>query len=185
MGPAGRTRYRLLGPVEVESTDGPVSLGGHRQRRLLVALLLESGRPLSTDRLCELLWNDEQPSHPAAALRSQIARLRRSLSAVPGEVRLDANGYRLDVPSHDVDVHRFTTLIEVAGRATDETAVDLLDEALALWRGPVAVELSDCPFRAARSLASRRCASPDASDAPSWCWRSGGRPTPWPTFDNS
>jgi DNA-binding SARP family transcriptional activator len=76
MPPPGQARYRLLGPVEVESPDGPVALDGHRQRLLLAVLLLEPGRPLSTDRLCDVLWGDEQPSHPAAALRSQIARLR-------------------------------------------------------------------------------------------------------------
>jgi DNA-binding SARP family transcriptional activator len=67
-------------------------------------------------------------------------------------VRLDANGYRLDVAPDDVDAHLFEALIEETSRSTGETAVALLDEALRLWRGPLTAELSDCPFAQAEAV---------------------------------
>jgi predicted ATPase/DNA-binding SARP family transcriptional activator len=139
-------RYRLLGPVEVVAPDGAVAVGGRQQRLLLAALLLEAGRPVATDRLCELLWATSPPAHPSAALRSQIARLRRTLAAVGGEVHLDATGYRLDVGPDEVDVDRFERLVAAAAHVSPEAAVAFLDDALALWRGPAIAEFNDCDF---------------------------------------
>src|SRR5262245_12036452 len=51
-------RFRLLGPVQVETDDGPVVPGRRQERCLLAILLLECGRLVTMRRLCELLWDD-------------------------------------------------------------------------------------------------------------------------------
>jgi DNA-binding SARP family transcriptional activator len=139
-------RYRLLGSVEVVSADGPVALGGRRQRLLIAALLLDAGRRVPADRLCELLWGPTQPAHPAAALRSQIARLRRTLVAVGGEVRLDSDGYRLDIGPDELDANRFEDLVAAANQSSGKVAVALLDDALELWHSSAISEFSDHPY---------------------------------------
>ena len=46
-------RYRLLGPLEVESEAGRVDIGPPKRRAVLGALLLARGRVVSADRLVE------------------------------------------------------------------------------------------------------------------------------------
>jgi hypothetical protein len=80
-----RVCYRVLGPVDAVDADGrPLPLGGERQRALLAALLARPGEVVSSDRLAHLLWGDDQPDNPAAALHSQVARLRQALRAGDG-----------------------------------------------------------------------------------------------------
>ena len=49
-------RFRVLGPLEIESDDGPVVVSGQRPRALLTALLLQPNTLVSTDRLVDALW---------------------------------------------------------------------------------------------------------------------------------
>ena len=42
--------FRILGPLEVVGDDGPLALGGVRQRALLADLLLHAGSVVPTDR---------------------------------------------------------------------------------------------------------------------------------------
>jgi DNA-binding SARP family transcriptional activator len=80
-----RVRYRVLGPVDAVDADGrPLPLGGERPLALLAALLARPGEVVSSDRLAHLLWGDDQPDNPAAALHSQVARLRHALRAGDG-----------------------------------------------------------------------------------------------------
>ena len=43
--------YRILGPLEVSGDQGPLILGGSKQRALLALLLLNAGRVVPTDTL--------------------------------------------------------------------------------------------------------------------------------------
>ncbi|MFI6496083.1 ATP-binding protein [Nonomuraea typhae] len=126
-------RYRILGTTEVAGE--PVH--GNGLRALLAALLLESGRPVSAERLREIVYGGGGGA--PNALQSQVSRLRK---LAPVE-RVDT-GYRLAVDPEEVDAHRFARLAAEGRRAgrTPE-AVRLLGEALALWRGEEA--LADLP----------------------------------------
>jgi DNA-binding SARP family transcriptional activator len=138
-------RFRVLGPVSAVAADGrPLPLTGGRQRLLLVALLAQAGEVVSADRLADLLWGSDQPDNPAAALHSQVARLRRVLRSDGRELVVTRPpGYQLAVQAAEVDAGRFDQLMAVARDAAPAEAARLLDEALALWRGPAYAGFSD------------------------------------------
>jgi DNA-binding SARP family transcriptional activator/pimeloyl-ACP methyl ester carboxylesterase len=140
-------RFRVLGPVEaVDAAGRPLPLGGGRQRALLSALLARAGEVVSADRLADLLWGDEQPDNPAAALHSQVARLRQALRAAAGDgggLLTRSPGYLLEVEPGEVDAGRFGLLLAEAGAASPAEAARLLAEALALWRGPAYAGFAD------------------------------------------
>ena len=50
--------YRVLGPLEVLGDDGPLRLGGAKQRAVLALLLLHSGRVVSQERFIDELWGE-------------------------------------------------------------------------------------------------------------------------------
>ena len=126
----------MLGSVEVLDDDGRVSLGGPQQRKLLAVLLCEPGMTLTYERLLEVLGpTGEPPDNARRTAISYISRLRAAL----GEdwITTSDAGYSLDVSAASVDAQRFTALVGSARSLPPERALDALDEALALWRGPV------------------------------------------------
>jgi DNA-binding SARP family transcriptional activator/predicted negative regulator of RcsB-dependent stress response len=132
-------RFRVLGPVEIEADDGQVHTLGRRQERCLLAiLLLEAGRVVPVDRLCQLLWDDNPPEQARRAVHAHVARIRAALTRTGGvELLSQRDGYLLRVDPDSVDAHRFRTLISQATGTADPVERDrLLGEALRLWRGP-------------------------------------------------
>ena len=151
--------FGILGSLVLRGPEGDETpVGGALPRRLLVALLLAEGRPVSADALTDVLWEGNPPSSATATLHSTVSRLRRALErGGPGAtLRLDPAGYRLEVDGDDVDARRFARLAR-EGRALvasdPRTALGLLREAEALWRGPALTEFSDREF--ARATAAR------------------------------
>ncbi len=132
--------FQLLGTLKVQLDGERVDLGGLRQQRLMVMLLLDANRVVSASRLLEAMWDGEPPATANRQLHNAVAALRRSLASAKHIVVKDGPGYRIQVEPQDVDVHRFTMMIARAsaaatgGRTT--AAVELLEEALALWEGP-------------------------------------------------
>ena len=138
---------RLLGPVEVWD-DGKrnLSLGGSRPVALLSALVVHLGEVLSTAKLVDLVWEERAPATAGALVASHVAAARRALAPAGAAIaiRTRAPGYLADLDPEQVDARRFERLLsagrraEAAGRDTE--ALDLLTEALALWRGQDALE---------------------------------------------
>ncbi|MBD0706935.1 MULTISPECIES: AfsR/SARP family transcriptional regulator [unclassified Streptomyces] len=157
-------RFRVLGPLEVWTTDGkPVTVGEPKVRALLADLLIHAGRPVSTDRLLDDMWGEDLPGKPAAALQTKVWQLRRTLEeAEPGGRALvvsRAPGYLLGITRDMTDAGRFEDLTAQAHATTDpRRKADLLTDALALWRGPAYTEFEAEPFarRAARRLEEHR-----------------------------
>ncbi|MFF4315963.1 BTAD domain-containing putative transcriptional regulator [Streptomyces sp. NPDC001507] len=162
-------RFGILGPLDVRTDDGtPVDPGGPRPRALLTLLLLDAGRPVSTQRLTEGLYGAEPPAGAANALQSQISRLRRRL-APHAEIEATATGYRVAVTPDTVDAHQFE-IWSAAGRAAlaagdHRAAAARLREALALWRGPALPDLPDAEAEAARLEELRLAAVQDRIEA--------------------
>jgi predicted ATPase/DNA-binding SARP family transcriptional activator len=144
--------FRVLGPLEVEVGAERITIPGERPRALLVALLLQPHGVLPSARLVDLLWPDQLLEDPANALHQVVRRLRSSLGELGQLVRSRAPGYQLAVDPSDVDAERFEAACREArrvGPADPAAAVRLLDEALALWRGPAYEEFADGFARAA------------------------------------
>lgn len=99
---------------------------------------------MPVDSLIEAAWGEDLPHDPHGALHTVISRLR----AVVGEAIVSAGpaGYALDVPADGVDAGEFEERLARADRAGPKGAAHLLEEALALWRGPAYAELGDAPF---------------------------------------
>jgi DNA-binding SARP family transcriptional activator/pimeloyl-ACP methyl ester carboxylesterase len=144
-------KIRVLGPLEVRSRSGELYLPrGPKQRLLLATLVLHAPRAVSTDRLADTLWGGDPPAEPAAALRTQVSRLRTLLQAAgAGEdpVRTDPHGYGLRTEEMEVDAGSFEALLQHS-RSAPHPGEELraLTEALALWRGDAYEEFSDLPL---------------------------------------
>ncbi|WP_405793829.1 BTAD domain-containing putative transcriptional regulator [Streptomyces sp. NBC_01506] len=148
-------RFNLLGPLEMLDDDGPVALGGIRQRATLGFLLLHANKTVATSRLMNAVWGDQPPATARKVLQNAVAALRRTLAtaATEHEVTLEtsAPGYVLRVPTDCVDWYRHQALVEL-GRAElaagkVESGVGRLREALGLWRGPVLADLAESGVR--------------------------------------
>jgi DNA-binding SARP family transcriptional activator/pimeloyl-ACP methyl ester carboxylesterase len=130
---------RVLGDVSLVASDGAtVALPGSRQPALLAALAARAGETVTSDRLIDLLWPDDPPENPAAALHSAVFKLRANLAAVSGrDVLLTRErAYRLDLDPGDLDAAVFTAAVQRARDEDPSAAARTLTEALALWRGP-------------------------------------------------
>lgn len=153
--PTHRTRIEVLGTMRL-TRDGAVvdapQLRRVRVRQLLSALVL---RPVQTrDQAIGLLWPDLAPDRAARNLRVTLTYVRqllepdRSGGDASFHLRTDANTIRL-VPSEalSVDLWTFdlldTRVDQARGEGDIDRAADLLDEAVALWRGDPLPDLSE------------------------------------------
>ncbi|KPC72135.1 hypothetical protein ADL35_32200 [Streptomyces sp. NRRL WC-3753] len=146
-------RYRILGTTQVLRPDGTaVPLGGARLRALLTVLALRAGRAVPAGLLVEEVWDGDPPADATGALQALVGRLRRALGAEA--VASADGGYRLAATPDDVDLHRFDRLSGEGARALADgdpaKAAVVLDDALALWHGPVLADLPDRTAEAAR-----------------------------------
>ncbi|WP_229075515.1 BTAD domain-containing putative transcriptional regulator [Actinoplanes sp. DH11] len=130
--------FRLLGPVEAFRDGEQVSLGGTKIRTLLAALLLEPRRVVPTDRLIDILWDDDPPGTARALVQTYVSTLRRAVG--DEAVITQAPGYQACVRDEDLDRHRFATLVgqgrAAAADGRHRQAANALRAAELLWRGP-------------------------------------------------
>lgn len=140
--------YRILGPLEVVEHGQTLPLGGGRQRAVLAVLLLHRREVVSLDHLIEALWGDSPPLTAAKTIQVYVSRLRKLLGAEILETC--GRGYRLAVDRGDCDLDRFEALLAqgrtALGSDDPGRALELLDDAIALWRDPAVDEFSAEPF---------------------------------------
>ena len=151
--------YRVLGPLEVLDASGQkISLGGAMQQSVLAALLLRAGQTVTLDRLVDELW-DEPPPTATRTVQAYVSRLRHALPS--GVIERRPGGYVLVLGNDELDEAKFEDGVE-AGRAAlaagaYQRAADLLQDALALWRGPALAGLAAEPLgREAERLEEKR-----------------------------
>jgi WD40 repeat protein/DNA-binding SARP family transcriptional activator len=140
-------RFQVLGPLEVVGAHGPVSLGGPKQRAVLAHLIVGANELVLADTLVDAIWGEDPPEKARNIIQTYVWHLRKAL----GHDRIEwrASGYRLRLDPSELDAARFDALLRDGRKAlpVDPTiAVGLLEDALALWRGPALAGLSDQPL---------------------------------------
>ncbi|MEW1913707.1 BTAD domain-containing putative transcriptional regulator [Kitasatospora sp. NPDC085895] len=143
--PADALRFQVLGPVQAWRGDEQLALGSPQQQAVLAALLLNRGRPVTTDDLVDGIWGDRTPPQAVAALRTYISRLRSVIEpnrAVrkPAEILVSvSDGYALRIPDGSLDLAAFENRVARAADARADgdfrASHESLLAALALWRG--------------------------------------------------
>ncbi|MFD6565634.1 BTAD domain-containing putative transcriptional regulator [Micromonospora profundi] len=142
--------FGVLGPVTAATEQGPVALKGPRQRTVLARLLIARGRVVPVERLVDDLW-ESPPDGAVGAIRTFVADLRRALEPdrpprqPPRLLVTEPTGYVLRAAPDAVDAWRFEAAVGEAGplltAGLPAPALDAVDAALGLWRGPA---YADC-----------------------------------------
>ncbi|MFI5593374.1 AfsR/SARP family transcriptional regulator [Amycolatopsis sp. NPDC051758] len=133
--------FRLLGPIEVRDATGSLALGGAKARTLLAALLLAPGRVVATDRLVDIIWDDEPPPTARALIQTYVSTLRRAIGDHDTEIiHTRSPGYLARVGDDSLDWRRFE-LFAAQGRSAvadgrHREASNAFRTAETLWRGP-------------------------------------------------
>ena len=159
--PLDRPVVRLLGPVEVSSDSGSISVGGPKARAVLAMLALADGRPVAVERIIDGVWGEHAPGHARNTLQVHISGIRKGLTSAlgpSGEVwalLAAGGGYRLRLPAQAADVAVFERLIAEADVAlmhgSYPEARALASRALDLWSGQPLAGLEETPFVAAEA----------------------------------
>ena len=70
-------RFRILGPLEVQTGEDWVSIGAAKWRAVLARLLLGAGQTVSTDTLIDEVWGTDPPARATNLISIYVLRLRR------------------------------------------------------------------------------------------------------------
>jgi WD40 repeat protein/DNA-binding SARP family transcriptional activator len=137
-------QFRVLGPLEADAGEGPIPLGGRKQRAVLASLLVRANEVVSADALIDDVWGEEPPDTAKNILQTYVANLRKAL----GDDRLQGRppGYVLSIGPAELDAIRFDDLVTRAKRSLPvdpNVAIATFEDALALWRGPALADLHE------------------------------------------
>jgi DNA-binding SARP family transcriptional activator/tetratricopeptide (TPR) repeat protein len=134
--------FRTLGPIEIVTGGGPVRIPPGRQTAILGALLLEANRVVSIDHLIDAVWDERPPPTARSQVQICVSALRQLFTklGVACPIMTNPPGYLLRVTDGQLDMQTFSRGVVEAERVARDgrlaEAVDLLRQALALWRGP-------------------------------------------------
>ncbi|MDH6139718.1 DNA-binding SARP family transcriptional activator/RecA/RadA recombinase [Kitasatospora sp. GP30] len=137
--------FGILGPLLVRDEHGEHPVAAPKQRVLLAALLLRHGQVTTAETLADCVWDGRPPRTARSALQNSVMRLRAGLGAAGARLQTRAGGYLLEAAPEEFDLHRFTELhrsgAAALDRRDDEQAVELLEAALAVWRGDALLDV--------------------------------------------
>jgi SARP family transcriptional regulator, regulator of embCAB operon len=142
----------LLGGLSVRAgrtTMGPLDIGGGKLRRVLLALILHRGAPVSKDRLVSLLWEGSPPSGAKATLESYVCVLRKKLQSChetrPSLITTAAGCYAIDMSRVDLDLVRYEHLMSAALHpdTSPADALPMLEAAMTLTEASLLPEELD------------------------------------------
>ncbi|MEV2240405.1 BTAD domain-containing putative transcriptional regulator [Micromonospora sp. NPDC049891] len=134
-------RFGVFGSVEVVGADGPVLVGQPRHRALLGYLLLHANQVVTPPQLIEALWGGAEPPSALSQLHVGVSTLRRALRdlGMADVIRTRPGGYLMILADGDLDAPVFDRHVSNARAAQRRgdwpVSVELLRQALALWRG--------------------------------------------------
>jgi SARP family transcriptional regulator, regulator of embCAB operon len=149
-----RAEINVLGALEVNVDGTSVVPTASKPRQLLAMLAINVGRVVTSRALMEELWANSTPRSAPSTLQTYVLHVRKLIrEALPDGQEQQAReilatshtGYVLQVEPEAVDAVRYSRLA-AAGRAAGSAgnyveAERLLCSALAMWRGPVLVDV--------------------------------------------
>lgn len=153
----------ILGTTALLLDSGPdATWGGQRERAVLATLAVHAGDVVPVEVMLRWVWPRDKPApvNPEPMLDTCASRIRRVLERLPSPPRLrfGLGGYRLEIERARIDLNRFRDLAAearaFAGR-DPARAVDLVDDALWLWRGLPLADLHGEPALAWRERLMR------------------------------
>jgi DNA-binding SARP family transcriptional activator len=138
----GQVTFGVLGPVTAwDAAGSELELKGPRHRAVLARLIVARRRVVPIGRLVSDLWPEPGPG-AAGAVQTFVGVLRRALEPdrpprAPARLLVSqGTGYALRAAPDAVDAWRFEAAIEAAAALPNPQAIERLDTALDLWRGP-------------------------------------------------
>jgi ABC-type transport system substrate-binding protein/DNA-binding SARP family transcriptional activator/streptogramin lyase len=162
--------FRILGPLEVESSERVVALG-RRERALLGVLLLNAGEAVSVERLIDGVWGEVPPASAKHMVHEYVSRLRTAVGDA-SRIQTRVPGYLVTCSDEELDAllfSRLTAAARTAAAADDHAdALRSYEQALALWRGDAlaGVELEgDAQIDVARLDLERRVVAEERLDS--------------------
>ncbi len=114
----------LLGPLVIEIGDRRLGKVPRKARALLAYLAAQGGRPVSRERLSDLLWPYQGSDQARHSLRNCLLELRKALG--PGAKRhLAAEFASCRLQDADLDIERFERLARSSNQADLVVAAEL------------------------------------------------------------
>ena len=163
----GNLYIHVCGTTRVVDDEGIVidKLGGVKPRQVLEILALSLGRPVSKDRIADLLWDGAPPPSYVTTLESYVCLLRRLLGIKGRDsaIRTTTTGYLLRADAARVDVLEARDGLLTAARTADPDArAVLVDEAIELLRGEMLASEPHAAWAQSHRASHER-------DVASWC----------------
>ncbi|GGK81741.1 AfsR/SARP family transcriptional regulator [Mangrovihabitans endophyticus] len=145
--------FRVLGPLEIRQGASTVPLPAVKPRVLMAYLLAHANRTVPIDDLVGEIWASSPPPSATANVRTYVAGLRRSIRRDSPSLQILAKpgAYRLTVTGGEylLDIDKFRNLVRLGrtemAAGSPHGALEFLDRALELWRGPAFEGVSDGP----------------------------------------
>lgn len=140
-------RFNLIGPFEVVTDDGRIYHPGTPKVCQTLALLLTRPNEIVTaESLIKELWGERPPRSAVTTLQTYVYHARRMfvnerlVESGRTLIVTSAPGYAIQVDDSEVDIRVFEQLV-AQGRdrlaaGDPAAALDHINRALALWRGP-------------------------------------------------
>lgn len=151
--------FGLLGPLRVAGARGTaIRIPQAKQRIIMAALLLRANSTVSGGQLADALWEGRPPPNASAAIRTYVARVRRTLGQVGTRLVSRPAGYAIEVHEPgELDLDELERLRAESREAAEagqwERVASLSCRALCLWRG---TPLEDIPSAALHLSAAER-----------------------------
>lgn len=146
---------RVLGPLAVKTDESAFDQVAPKPRKLLALLLAHGGQIVPLSALMAELWGSEPPVSAMTTLQTYVLQLRKALVTALGladhtmakEVLVTrAGGYLFQTGGRSLDLEVFQTLTtrgrRLLAEGREHEAAAVLDQALALWRGPAFADVS-------------------------------------------
>ena len=139
-------QFRVLGPLEVDAGEGPIPLGGPKQRAVLANLLIRANQVVPADVLIDDVWGEETPEKARHILQTYVSNLRSRWATDAWKAGRPATSSSSNRSSWT----RLGSMLSSPTRRRPSRSIrasrsTTIEDALALWRGPALADLTDQP----------------------------------------